>query len=684
MEKYNDNDDDRYEQEKKIEIPLTSSSSSSYPPEQPAWARPSGQSRTLGQRVANLFGSTPWSHSSRGYTLAPNASSGEPDSNLPMYTAQRDTRFKKLLRKPTHKRLLQLLCLVLILGIPYAVYTSSSSATTSTSTDKTTSPSSSSWNEQSTLHSSNHEPLPDFVDAEISSHSPLDDRQCLSILEGGADAVACHVELAQRKFNDMVSRQSQTYQQAVDRYVQQFQRQPPPGFEDWFHFAKLHNATIIDDYGQLEKDLAPLRKVPSHILRQRVNNVRKVVKHRLYQWEFVNGTAHTDAPAEWEEVQVYKEILQPFVHKLPDFKLLHNLNDPHRVCGPKYGEEDVNDPSAPIAHCSDGSCKELLTLGCPRNTETTSLVSTDRPSVDMCANAEDWSTKHGLFHVYSECYRTTVPMLSLSKVSSFQDITTASWCYGSTHYRLEGDHKDTIPYAQKKASIYWRGSKTGSSPLAQYAFRGHRERLVMLTHQMKSKIAQLTGRTQTGADLTLAAADLDRVSLPNMPTTFTRAQATALSRLQPDSININFVKLHNCEVDPQFCTTWNATIPLSPAVSSNRAFENKFLIDVDGNAMSCRFYRLLDSNSLVFKQTIWVEWHDDRIVPWLHYVPVSTDYEELPILIDYFANNVKGQELGQLIAESGRDWASTALRKIDLSVYTYRQMLELANIIGHD
>ena len=113
-------------------------------------------------------------------------------------------------------------------------------------------------------------------------------------------------------------------------------------------------------------------------------------------------------------------------------------------------------------------------------------------------------------------------------------------------------------------------------------------------------------------------------------------------------------------------------IPLAEKRPSSFAFNNRFLMDVDGNSMSCRFYRLLDSNSLDFKQTIYAEWHDDRIVPWLHYVPVSVEFEELPILLDFFTNHKTGQQLGELIANHSRDWAATALRKVDLSIYTYR------------
>lgn len=70
----------------------------------------------------------------------------------------------------------------------------------------------------------------------------------------------------------------------------------------------------------------------------------------------------------------------------------------------------------------------------------------------------------------------------------------------------------------------------------------------------------------------------------------------------------------------------------------------KYLLDVDGNAWSSRFLRLMAAESVVLKSTIFrewtahygwspltlvAEWYTDRIQPWYHYVPVSLNYEEL-------------------------------------------------------
>jgi len=662
----------------------TSSSQTSYPPspgyvsDEPSWARHSGTS--LRQRVFGIFGSTVSTSNSQGYVPVDNPSSHSEEAHLPFHAQLRSQNFDELKQNPAHKKLFKILCLALLFSGLFAFSGSFSSSGDARAKAQASDLELKSDSDLSMHSSTLSAPL--FTDAE------LDDRQCPPILEKGADAIACRVELAQRKFDSMLSRQAQTFEQAVAQYIQQYNRSPPPGFDQWFAFAKENHAVIIDDYGQLEKDLEPLRRISGPVLRQRMKDARKADFWGLHQWDFTNGTVTTSAKWDWEPVWTFREIMSPFLHKLPEFSILHNWDDNHRVCGPKNGEEDANSTSVSTALVGgpDANPIKHLTQGCPRNTGTSSLVSSDRPSIDLCSNADEWKNRHGIFGMGNGCFTSTIPVLSLAKVTSFQDVMTASWCYGSFNYRLFGGKKDTVAYADKKSHLYWRGSNTGSPSDEKHGYNGHRQHLVMLAHQAKAKATELAERIRASNSTTLAFNDEDRkrVTLPNMPETFTEAQLSAISRLKGEAFDINFVNLHGCEDHPAFCEGWKKQMPLSERQHQSTAFQNKFLMDLDGNSMSCRFYRLLDSNSLVFKQTIYAEWHDDRIVPWLHYIPVSTDLEELPVLVDFFANDPRGQKLGQKIANASREWAATGLRKVDLSIYTYRQLLELAHIIGHD
>lgn len=111
----------------------------------------------------------------------------------------------------------------------------------------------------------------------------------------------------------------------------------------------------------------------------------------------------------------------------------------------------------------------------------------------------------------------------------------------------------------------------------------------------------------------------------------------------------------------------------------------KYVLDVDGNSWSGRFRRLLKSNSVVFKSTIWPEWYRDQIQAWHHYVPVRIDYAELFDLMSFFTGSPEApsaatgekdgedrvvtpgfDHLAKLIALQGSDWADQHFRYQDI------------------
>lgn len=96
--------------------------------------------------------------------------------------------------------------------------------------------------------------------------------------------------------------------------------------------------------------------------------------------------------------------------------------------------------------------------------------------------------------------------------------------------------------------------------------------------------------------------------------------------------------------------------------------------------MSTRFYRLLSRNAVVLKQTWFQEWHDDRLIPWADYIPVSMSMEELPALLNYLVNDPHGEVLSAEIALSGSTRSRKVLREIDMSIYLYRLLLEMAEM----
>jgi hypothetical protein len=98
----------------------------------------------------------------------------------------------------------------------------------------------------------------------------------------------------------------------------------------------------------------------------------------------------------------------------------------------------------------------------------------------------------------------------------------------------------------------------------------------------------------------------------------------------------------------------------------NAAFRYRFVFDLDGNSFSGRFYGFLASHSVVLKQTLFREWHDERLFPWVHYVPISLGLGELPEVMRYLVLTDSGAKTAKEIAEGGRTWKLRALRMVDM------------------
>lgn len=112
------------------------------------------------------------------------------------------------------------------------------------------------------------------------------------------------------------------------------------------------------------------------------------------------------------------------------------------------------------------------------------------------------------------------------------------------------------------------------------------------------------------------------------------------------------------------------------------ANEYKYLLDLDGNGWSARFKRLLSTNSVVLKSTIFPEWFTEHIQPWVHYVPLKPDLTDLYDVMTFFRDG--HDELAKHIAVQGKEWSQEFWRKEDMMSYQFRLFLELARLSAPD
>jgi hypothetical protein len=98
---------------------------------------------------------------------------------------------------------------------------------------------------------------------------------------------------------------------------------------------------------------------------------------------------------------------------------------------------------------------------------------------------------------------------------------------------------------------------------------------------------------------------------------------------------------------------------------------------------SSSFLTYLRSTSVPLSSSISTTWLDTRLIPWLHFIPVASDFADIYVILDYFVGNgkaVRGDE-GEMVGQGahdwaarrtalgGREWAERVVRREDAAVY---------------
>lgn len=272
--------------------------------------------------------------------------------------------------------------------------------------------------------------------------------------------------------------------------------------------------------------------------------------------------------------------------------------------------------------------------------------------------------------------------------------------------------ENVVPWKQKKDAIVWRGTATGGNHTKDNWWGFHRHRLIQL----------LNGTAQTRVEQELAASGINgpsiqelqikysstfELGLHNFPFPLRKlypiaAQAYAkLGKWIGSLSDGGFVNMY-CSPSEFYesgiggtanCTHTDDYYSLVPRMNMSEMFTYKYLPDVDGFSTSGRFMAFLKSLSLPIKSSIFTEWHDDRLIPWRHFVPMSAEYQEWWGLIQYFLGyqgeegevTIPGHdEVAEKIARQGSEWSRHIESRPDVLVYFYRVILEYARICADD
>ena len=106
---------------------------------------------------------------------------------------------------------------------------------------------------------------------------------------------------------------------------------------------------------------------------------------------------------------------------------------------------------------------------------------------------------------------------------------------------------------------------------------------------------------------------------------------------------------------------------LSDRISWESQLDNKFLISVDGNGATwSRVVKALISNSVLLKyDSPRTQFYYDSLVPWLHYIPITTDQDVEKIV----QSEIDDPGKYEYIAEASSKFATSYLNKEVIDCY---------------
>lgn len=136
---------------------------------------------------------------------------------------------------------------------------------------------------------------------------------------------------AQHNYAELLSKESQTVEEAAQAYRKRRNRHPPPGFDKWFQFAQENDAVIVEDFfDQVYHDLEPFWGLPPAVMRKESWDYEMTIRVR-------DGKANTTS--KWFWTVIWHDMVESIEHLLPDMDMALNAMDEPRLVVPW---EDIN------------------------------------------------------------------------------------------------------------------------------------------------------------------------------------------------------------------------------------------------------------------------------------------------------------------------------------------------------
>lgn len=529
---------------------------------------------------------------------------------------------------------------------------------------------------------------------------------------------------ANRQWQKYEDGRSLSFRDTVAKYRQTYGRHPPPGFKEWYQFARKRKIYNVNDFYQITGDLRPFWAVSPQDIRQ--------MAAKLLKSDGIAGLSIRDHEVELHAAGWRVETLAASVKRLakflPDMDIAMNAMDQPRVM---VTHEDIQnhlkveertrstptdaadeftedmdylfdedsevggdlDPAwfsvvgQPYMNFGKESCPPESPARANMSAEDADklykesiggFVSNFTGSSDLCNVGPVLGDQHGFLFAASTntITRKLIPVFSECKVSVNNDILFPANMYFLKDERYAYSPKHDRDWEDKADSLLWRGVTSGGIAVEDNWFRLHRQRFVHAANgtEMKSKTVPILSK--------------DNREQYQLVSEFNASEFAS------SHFDVGFTDSWGCIPD---CSFYNDVWTYKEPKEFGEQFKAKYLVDIDGHSFSGRWRAFHHSRSLGLKATIFREWHDSRLFAWRHFIPMDNRFTDLYALMTYFIGigppatkkglpssgpNVPRHDFeAEVIAAQSRQWAHLAMRDEDLDIYLYLLLLEYGRII---
>ncbi|KAM7211503.1 glycosyltransferase family 90 protein [Rhypophila decipiens] len=523
---------------------------------------------------------------------------------------------------------------------------------------------------------------------------------------------------AAREFHDArLLKRSEDLASAAQRYRERRGRHPPPGFDRWVAYALKNDAIIVEDYfDRIYKDIAPFWGLDPKKIALQAAKWPHIVRVRGGKTEQVGDT---QGRVPW--LELWAKLVSDVGKYLPDVDMPINYMDESRLLVPfeditRYVAKEqatrTMPPASQVVSDYTGLAEidkmdkpedpkfthapklywDFLRATCPPGSPSRDVPAMNEPALipqyphglseayayrgfiqnftaasDACLQPHLRSYHASFIEPVSMSTSTDLfPLFGGSKLPQNNELLIPGAMYITDHEFYSGGNSHGPPWAEKIDKIIWRGVASGGRNYGENFHHFQRHRLVEM----------LNGTTVSRLERNGARALTFEMPLDS-EYDFSRLHERKIGEWLKEFADAGFVG-RNCRdnkcdyVDPYFSEL--------ESIKMKEQYKMKFLPDADGNSFSARFRGFMLSTSLPLKATVYAEWHDDRLVPWLHFAPLDNTFADMYAVLDYFTRDRQGDSAAQMIAEAGKLWGEKVLRREDMALYVFRLLLEFARV----